>query len=878
MSIISKRYRVHGQVQGFGFRPFVAEQAGIYSVGGTVQNAGGVVLLTLNGNDEAVEAMLHRLLRLDGHDPAIPGAFVTAIEEVEEGERSSAARSTITVGAEGESADPLDFQIIPSVDEKDVLRILPPDIATCKRCETELFDRMNRRYRHPFISCTTCGPRFTIMREVPYDREHTSMGDFFLCPDCTKEYQMVGNIRRHAQTIACNVCGPQVRTISFTEFEGGYIELDKNTSEMALQKTVEVLKNGGIVAMKNVGGYHLTHLAKSSEAAKRLRAIKERNAKPFAVMFSDMEQIEKAAYVSFEEAQALESAMRPIVLLHAKEEHGIAPEVLGDSPRIGAMLPADPIQLLILRQTGPLVMTSANLSGEPMMTEDEEAFCAAKTRLCDLVLYHDRPILQGLDDSVCQVIKIGDKTIRQVLRRARGFVPMPIFTGREVKTDTFAAGGDLKAVFGLARQDAVFLSGHFGDLYDQKAIKKREETVAHMSRLLGIEPENFVCDRHPKYISASDAKKRAEAVALAENKKAEHENGRGTEGAQIISIQHHHAHILSVMAEHYLTKEVLGVAFDGTGYGDDGTVWGGEFLLCDKGNCKRPGHLYSVPLAGGDRATIDAKIALEGYLYAAQDAGFLQENEIVRFWESSRGGLAAVSSERMQDASREHKLRRAALVNGLAVQKSSSMGRLFDAVAALIGIGFENTFEGQLACRLQYAAERFEKKKEAWESKGQGTEDGMTLLLARKNLPGFSILEKKEDGQSVYIADSRRLIADLLIMKDRLVASFESQKDGQEDGKEDNLRLIEDYLAFSFHMAIADMTVEMCQKILRERKKVPVALSGGTFANGLLVRRIVSLLEAKGYQVFLNEQVPCGDGGLALGQIYGRTYVNEINC
>ncbi len=876
MTMVTKTYRIHGLVQGVGFRPFVAEQANIYGVGGSVKNTGGEVLLTLVGNEEAVDVLVRRLLQLDGMDPALPGAHVTGLDEVSGA--SAVERVDEVPGAPGaEGADEVPgapgaggadevpgvpgaggasggrktfFSILPSSDDDDVIRILPPDIATCKRCESELFDRMNRRYRHPFISCVSCGPRYTIMESVPYDREHTSMNRFRMCPECREEYVKEGDLRRHAQTIACKSCGPILKAIAYRNIDGNIVERGKSASEVAVRDAVEMLRKGGIVAMKNVGGYHFTCMAGNPSAVKRLREMKARDEKPFAVMFPDVAAVEKVARVGSEEEQLLTSPARPIVLLEGKENDGVlAPQVGGDSNRVGAMLPADPVQMLIVKELGALVMTSGNLGGEPIMTDDRAVMALAREGVCDLVLYHDRRIVQGLDDSVYQVVRTKGRVLVKVLRRARGLVPQPLYLDRRLPCDSFAAGGDLKAVFALGRHDAVFMSGHFGDLYEASAEERRREAVEHMKGLLGIVPVDHACDMHPDYVSS-----------------------RQFEAYLPKKVQHHRAHVLSVIAEHHLAGRVIGVAFDGTGYGDDGTVWGGEFFLYEGGNCRRLGHLDPVPMSGGDAVARDALLPLEGYISAAVKSGYLHVDE------HPFGGDSGTH------------IRRAALLKSVGVVASSSMGRLFDAAAAILGLGTENHFEGQLACRLEYAAERFEKKEGSAADEGEADASSRAEMAADEGVVSEGEVrreddihleipireENDEDGNVILVADVPRLVSDLIKARN---AAYERYGKSMEEDGENPSRLRRglademDALAYAFHEAVACMTVSVCA-IMRDNAGggTQVALSGGTFANDLLLRLLLPRLEEAGFDVYTNEKVPCGDGGLALGQMYALTF------
>ena len=793
------KYHIYGLVQGVGFRPFVAGLAESAGLNGYVRNDGGIVTVRLSGDEESVDGVIRRLSSLKGDDAECPGAFVERVEEL------AAAMDFDTGVSDG------GFRIIESTSGDDELRMLPPDIATCPSCVEELFDPVNRRYRHPFISCTACGPRYTIMSAVPYDRERTTMSPFPMCGKCGDDYfgkptdrgvRPAGYpVRRFAQTICCPDCGPKLtaRDVFGNERYG----------DAAFDLAVEYLRAGKIVAVKDVGGYHLCFDAFCTEAAVRLREWKHREHKPFAVMFGDMDEIRRVAAVSETEEGLLTSAVAPIVLLRIKEDisesfgdDGFLEEVLGGSNRIGAFLPSNPLQHLLLREMSPLVMTSGNRGGEPIITRDEDMVSLMETGVPDLVLYNDREILYGLDDSIYQVTEVDDggsgEELVQIFRRARGLVPAPVWVNRELTCDSFAAGGDLKSVFALGRKNAIYMSGHFGDLDEVRCVRARAESISHMEELLGIRPKSYICDRHPLYHSVTDTRKRCEAAG----------------GDEPVYIQHHFAHTLSVIAEHGLHGQVLGVTFDGTGYGEDGTVWGGEFLLCDadEPGFRRVGHLKSVPLIGGDEAAKDPDKTAFCFLYNESKESAFDLN--------------------LPEA--EGRLLSQAVDSGVNAVPNSSMGRLFDAAAAILDICHKNTYEGECPIKLMYAAERF-----------CGDDAGVS---------GFDI--NKSDGG--YIADAGRLLREL----------YERRSTEPKEK-----------LAYTFHKAVAEMTADMCEMIMEEcepgygSQPVQIALSGGTFQNSLLLKLLIPKLKNLGYNVYINSQVPSGDGGLALGQMYCLTGV-----
>lgn len=809
--MVDKIYRIYGLVQGVGFRPFLTRLARERGLRGFVRNDGGIVTARFIGEEEAVDGIICRLLMLDGKDDEIPGAIV---DRVAESEDSSGGEYT-------------DFIIEESSHGSDRLRMLPPDIATCPSCVRELFDPGNRRYHHPFISCTACGPRYTIMHGVPYDRDRTAMRDFPLCDKCESEYEGVtSHIRHFAQTICCNDCGPKLygRTVS-------------GAVEDPLSYAVSLLRGGGIVAVKGVGGYHLCFDALSMASCERLRDWKARERKPFAVMFSDIDRIREYAVVSKREEELLTSPEAPIVLLRIREDRKLPGAflegALGGSNRIGAFLPSNPIQHLLLREMSPLVMTSANRGGEPIIISDADMISLMDTGIPDMVLCHDREILYGLDDSICQVSRLpGVGEAVQLIRRARGYVPSPVFIKREFKRDCFSAGGDLKSVFAMGRDSAVYMSGHFGDLIEKKCADARSDSIEHFKELLGIEPVDFSCDMHPGYVSVSDARDRAdlfdssmrtnrqeggfpeEKASLGDPGSAQKNESILVSGRGVRQVQHHFAHILSVAAEEGLCGSVLGVAYDGTGYGDDGSVWGGEFLLCDTDTMtyERVGHLYPVPLVGGDGAARDGRRSAFSFLIS----GGMDCDE-----------AAYVSGLSESEATLLHR----AIALGINTVPCSSMGRLFDAAAAILGICNDNSYEGECPIRLQYAAER-----------AGGADTALRLSIYREN--------------GVYIADTVSMLMEL----------YKKSSAGMDAGE----------LAYAFHEAVAAMTASLCKRIIADRGlEGRVALSGGTMYNSLLLGMICDRLQDYDIKPYINSKVPAGDGGLALGQIFALTDEGE---
>ncbi len=863
-----RKYHIYGLVQGVGFRPFVCDWCNSHGLTGYVKNDGGIVTVELSGLETTIDEFCEILSSLDGRSSLLPGAMVDRLELV------GRSQSSIHQNMDDQVAPPDGFRIVESTDGSDELRMLPPDIATCPKCVDELFDPANRRFRHPFISCTACGPRYTIMTAVPYDRQRTTMDSFPVCKSCKDEYAGRSRssvhrnsgrftptypVRHFAQTICCNDCGPVLLA---------YDGRDEARGEEAFTWAVEVIRDGGIVAVKDVGGYHFCYDATNTATEERMREWKNRERKPFAVMFRDIDEIKKYACVSKTEEQLLTSPIAPIVLLDTYSEDGsekncsdVAHRFSGgrsgqfsnDRPenRIGAFLPSNPLQHMLLREVSPLVMTSGNRGGEPIITDDDEMKKLLTTGVPDLMLFNDRKILYGLDDSIFQVTRIpklisslscdhvtdsfvGKKLtyedgesmeVVQVIRRARSLVPEPVWIGRNLEADTLAAGGDLKSVFALGRKNAIYLSGHFGDLDDIRCINARNESIDHMSELLGIAPKEFICDKHPLYHSSADTLSRNGDINKGSMMESDPDEGVidtypkvdssqnvETQPIGVKKVQHHFAHILSVAAEHDLKGRILGVAFDGTGYGDDETIWGGEFLLCDMEDMsyRRAGYLLPVDIIGGDDSARDARKTAFSYLYAGEKRGIIN-------WSKN-----------------EQAILKQALDKNINTVKNSSMGRLFDGAAAILDICHENSFEGECPMMLQYTAERFA-------AGGFPVDESGTPLLE------FPITEV--DG--AYVADTVTLLSDLY--------------------KKYTAGISAEALAFGFHRAVADMTIKMCARIAKEAHVTSVALSGGSMQNALLLKLIIPGLMEKGFKVYTNRSVPPGDGGLALGQIYGLT-------
>ena len=781
---------VTGLVQGVGFRPAIVEMAEDCTITGYVKNLGGIVEIIAAGDSKAMENFLYRLKCVS----------VVRIDSIEVEELKLLRKDNdVVVISDKISAEYIvhnqKFQIAESNQNKDIHRILPVDFPTCNSCKAELFDSKNRRYRYPFISCTQCGPRYSILKNIPYDRESITMDAFEMCPECKTEYTQKGNIRRHAQTIGCHNCGPQLQMVTYDRENDAFYEI-KDDTEQILQKAINALGEGKILAVKDIGGYHFALSPFHGHTARRLREFKNREAKPFAVMFDSIETIKEYCNVSQKEEELLLSNERPIVLLTKRR---CFPEGICDNTNLlGAMLPCNPLQMLLLEKTKQLVMTSGNKGGEPIIVDDEEM----KELLCqgcpDIMLAHDREILAPLDDSIYQ-INAGKV---QIIRRARGLVPEPIEMKNALQKDVFAAGGDLKATFAFGRKHLVYLSQYFGDLEDVRCAKAREKEITRMTTLLDISPEVFIGDLHPSYISAQGMKEK---------------------------IQHHHAHAASVIAEHGLEGKVLGIVCDGTGYGTDGTIWGGEFLLCE--NCKmhRTGYLTPVKLLGGDSSAKNADMTLLSYILTAAERGI----EVKEFFEDIA----------QREDSQSNKMQMMAWKQNINTVYSSSLGRLFDAAAAVLDICHYNSYEGECAIRLEQAAN--------WGLHGINDNpdadwlDELTLLS-----------DIETEGHTI---DSCRMIANLYALKKQF--------------QKEDIKQWQEILAYVFHKSLICAICNLAEAFKEEYNVTQVALSGGCFQNRILLSGVVGELEAKGFLVYTNEKVPCGDGGLALGQMYLASFL-----
>ncbi len=751
---------VRGIVQGVGFRPFIYSLAQRHGLAGLVRNDAEGVHIEAEGSPEELESFLRGV-----EEEAPPLAVVEAV-----------AWRPLAVRKEGE------FRIEESREGVRLRALISPDVATCDDCLVELLDPTDRRYRYPFINCTNCGPRFTITRAVPYDRAMTTMAHFEMCPKCWHEYEDSSDRRFHAQPNACPVCGPRVRLL---DRSGNEL---RSRFEDVFRQTARMLRGRAIVAIKGLGGYHLACDPFDERAVRTLRGRKVRQDKPFALMARDLDQVRELCRVGPEEERLLISPARPIVLLERLEGNGVAEEVAPRQKSLGVLLAYTPLHHLLLHDAGrPLVMTSGNNSDEPIAYRDEEAF-EQLWDIADFFLVHDRPIHMRCDDSVVRVTNGEAYT----LRRSRGYAPAPLRVAGRFSRHILACGGELKNTFGVAKEHHVFLSHHIGDLENYETLRSFREGVEHYCRLFDVQPELVAYDLHPEYLSTKYASELDEA------------------GLLTIGVQHHHAHVASCLAdnERPVEERAIGVALDGTGYGTDGTVWGGEFFegSIEEGFVRRA-HLQYAPIPGGAAAIREPWRMAIGQLLA-----LFSEEEILKL------PLALVR----WSGERNVRLIARLVERKLNTPPTSSAGRLFDAVAALVGVpgSRRTTYEGQAAVELELAA------------------DGPASQ-------GYSFRLRPEDHG--WVVETRETVAGVAedLLSGRAVGEISSK----------------------FHRTIAEMVAAGCERVREESGTSAVALSGGTFQNMLLTRQVLELLAAAGFTVYRHRRVPTNDGGLALGQV-----------
>ena len=801
--MVCRLIRIYGIVQGVGFRPFVSRLADRYGISGSVCNKGSYVEIIARADESVI------------------GDFVHAIE-AEAPERSAIVKVKV-MDYPLDIEAPSGFEIALSKHEDGQI-FVSPDIATCPDCARELFDKNNRRYLHPFINCTQCGPRLTILDSMPYDRVKTSMASFPMCEACSVEYTDMDSRRYHAQPVCCNDCGPELYTLvgraSESDVQGMGTDSERPEGAYgaaALLETRAVIRNGGIAAIKGIGGFHLCCDAGSEAAVQRLRQLKARPMKPFAVMMRDLEVVGRECKLEPEMEPLLTGPQKPIILIPRRHDSAesaepdsnikvalktniqighnsrIAASVAPDNPNLGVMLPYTPVHMLLFDYpddepiSDVLVMTSGNPSGAPICMNDEEAL-KYLSPMCDIILSNSRDIRIRADDTVMAFYR----SKPYMIRRSRGYSPLPIVAKSESSHAVLGIGGELKNAFCLGDKGLFYPSPYIGDMADIRSVRALEAATTRMERLLEIQPNIIVGDMHPGYNTSEMARVIAER-----------------EGVPVMEVQHHHAHMVSCMAENEYEGPALGVTFDGTGYGPDGTIWGGEFLLGDESGYERVGSIAPFIHAGGDIAS------REGWRIAYSMINTALGSEAAnRIGETL--GLGDEKGRQSIDFM---------LGNSINTVKSTSAGRLFDAVSAVLGIKSASTFEGEASMALQFAAERAEAQ-------------GISLA--------------PYEGRLMNIDEEQfELCTDTLLME--LAARSLADQDT-------------DQLAYFFHKALADMIVIACCYQRTRCDVNVVALSGGVFQNLLLLRLVDDGLEREGFKVLKHGVVPTNDGGIALGQ------------
>lgn len=792
--------RVFGIVQGVGFRPTVKRHADACDIAGSVSNKGPYVEIFAEGSEECVHSFIKQIQE---EPPKRAVILKLDVENVESGEDGIHK-------VESETDSKEKFQIIESEKEEGEI-FVSPDIAICPECKKELYDKNDRRYLHPFINCTCCGPRLTILDSMPYDRVRTSMGEFPMCEKCEYEYTHAETRRFDAQPVCCNDCGPEV-----------YLLGRKERGADAIRYTRKVISEGGIVAVKGIGGFHLCCDAAKEETVARLRQRKKRPMKPFAVMMKDLDVVRRECETEPHLEEILDGHQKPIILLPKKEGGTLCESVAPDNPKIGVMLPYAPVQLLLFdyqdetKVSDCLVMTSANTSGAPICRDDEDALNEL-SGLCDVILSHDRKIRLRADDTVMDFYR-GEP---YMIRRSRGYAPLPFMMGNEFKGQVLAVGGELKNAFCIGKNQLFYPSPHIGDMGDVRTVKALKESVKRMEELLETKPQIVACDMHPSYNT------RAAAEEM---------------GLPVFLVQHHYAHILSCMAENEWTteKRVIGVSFDGTGYGTDGTIWGGEILLADYDSFTRWGCIEPFAQTGGDASAKEGwriAVSLLGKIYGKENALLIIETL----------GLCEPKLAKLQFTMEER---------GINTVQSTSAGRLFDAVSAILDIRKSSTFEGEASTSLQFAAEKW---LDAQKKKIAGSEDFAEsgIITDYGELKSISDVAQKsvvEKNNSI----NRNIKADLYYLPTlSLVKELAERKLAGENSNQ---------LALHFHRRLAGMIVSACEKAREETGINTVALSGGVYQNKLLLDYSVTMLEERGFHVLRHHLLPPNDGGISLGQ------------
>jgi hydrogenase maturation protein HypF len=752
---------VRGVVQGVGFRPFVYQLVTRHGLKGSVCNTSEDVRIDVEGAQAALDRFL---IELEQTAPPL-----ARIENV------STSKEKL-IGYER-------FEILDSFSEEGKYQLISPDVATCPACLEELLAPDDRRYRYPFTNCTNCGPRFTIIEDIPYDRPKTTMRHFQMCPECQQEYDNPLDRRFHAQPNACPRCGPSLELVDSKGKSVG--------TENVLLETGRLLREGNIVAIKGLGGFLLACDATSEKAVMLLRERKRRPSKPFAIMLTTLEEVAEHCDISGVERELLTSHQCPIVLLKWKSGSAIAAAVAPGLKHLGVMLPYTPLHHVLMRETGlPLVMTSGNLSEEPIASGNEEAL-RRLGNIADYFLMHNRDIYSRYDDSVAIV----EREEPQLVRRARGYAPYPIHLPFKAK-QVLACGAELKNTFCLTRDDHAFLSQHIGDMENLETMEHFENTIELYERLFRVQPGIIAYDMHPEYLSTKYAR----------------ELDAESSGLSLVPVQHHHAHIVGCMVDNGLEEPVIGVAFDGTGFGTDGCIWGGEFVLADYRRFQRLGHLQYVPMPGGEAAVKRPYRMAVGYLLSILGKGALKDNlPLMQYLDG-----------------REIDIIDKQIARGLNSPLTSSCGRLFDAVSALVGVRGQVDYEAQAAIELEVIADEGEGGYYPFDVVKQ---NGMEIVKFGRLFE--AIIKDLDKGCTPGVISAR------------------------------------------FHNTMPQVVVEMCQRFTKRTGIGKVALSGGVFQNRLLLRLTVAALEKAGLSVLTHSQVPTNDGGVSLGQAVIANFAEE---
>ena len=849
MSSVREKIRVYGIVQGIGFRPFVARLADRLGAAGDVCNKGSYVEIHAEASPDVVASFKKCLVN---EAPAVSAIIHMTAEQ----EPCTGATS---------------FTILKSVHEEGEIYV-SPDLAICPDCQRELFDPRDRRYLHPFINCTNCGPRLTILDSMPYDRVRTSMGEFPMCSACEYEYTHASTRRFHAQPVCCNDCGPTLSlyTRSSENAEGPFDLEVSHEDRRAVRRARQILMEGGIVAVKGIGGFHLACDASNEEAVMRLRTLKHRPMKPFAVMMRDLDTVRRECSLLSGEEAILEGVQKPILLLrkvsgreeyseergteHQKKnpkehpaQHLVEAVAPGGNPNVGVMLPYAPVQLLLFKEpdglpmTDMLVMTSGNPSGAPICRTTEEAL-RYLSPMCDAILTNNRRIRLRADDTVMQFVD-GKP---YMIRRSRGYAPLPFVGPAEWKGEVLGIGGELKNTFCLAKDTLFYPSPYIGDLADFRSVDALKSAISRMETLLEIRPRAVGCDLHPRYNSTAVAREL---------------------GIPVVAVQHHYAHVLSCMTENQYEEPVIGISFDGTGYGTDGTIWGGEFLISGMTGFVRLGSIEPFLQAGGDLSS------KEGWRIAVSLLLREKARELFGKWramsESEREELFSAVLPQVQSLGlcdgKMLRMQLLMLTRNINTVTSTSAGRIFDAASAILGIRRASTFEGEASMALEFAADSEAasltapviKEVEVEVAPASGQEAGMAADLRGGSIYGEAEMAAVLRGEPVREEGMGISARRFLVPTDSLVRAL---LEGREKGTDISA------LAGGFHTSLAEMILAGARECRRLTGISTAVLTGGCFQNLLLLQKTKRLLEKDGFCVLTHSLVPPNDGGICLGQ------------